>query len=41
MANTADHGHNFHPIADHMTKLRKFIKGKFSAFPFSLQLMFY
>ena len=39
----ADHGRNFHPLADHMTKLRNFIKGKireFSAFPFSLHLMF-
>ena len=28
----ADHGPDFHPAADHMTK--------FSAFPFSLHLMF-
>ena len=39
----ADHGHDFHPLADHMTKLQNFTKGdihEFSAFPFSLQLMF-
>ena len=39
----ADHGHDFHPLADHITKLRNFTKGKtrnFSAFPFSLHLMF-
>ena len=28
----ADHGRNFHPLADHMTKLREF-----SAIPFSSQ----
>ena len=34
-----DHECDFHPFADHMTKLRNFTKGeihKFSAFPFSL-----
>ena len=39
----ADHGRDFHPLADHMTKLRNFTKGEireFSVFPFSLQLMF-
>ena len=39
----ADHGRDFHPLADHKKKLRKLIKGEicvFSAFPFSLQLMF-
>ena len=39
----ADHGHDFHPLADHMTKLNIFTKGdfrEFSAFPFSLHLMF-
>ena len=39
----ADHGHDFHLLADHVTKLRNFTKGEireFSAFPFSLQLMF-
>ena len=38
----ADHGRDFHPSADHMTKLKKFIKEEnrdFSAFRFSLQLM--
>ena len=38
----ADHGCDFHPLADHMTKLRNFTKGEireFSTFPFSLQLM--
>ena len=45
MANTvrvnADHGRDFHPLADHRTKLRNFTKGEireFSAFPFSLYL---
>ena len=39
----ADHGRDFHPLADHMTKLKNSPKGEireFSAFPFSLQLMF-
>ena len=39
----ADHGRGFHTLADHMTKLQCFSKGEigeFSAFPFSLQLMF-
>ena len=38
----ADHGHYFHPLADHMTKLKKFTKEEnrdFSAFRFSLHLM--
>ena len=38
----ADDGRDLHPLADHMTKLRNFIKEKnrdFSAFRFSLQLM--
>ena len=38
----ADHGHDFHPFADHMTKLRNFTKEEnrdFSAFLFSLHLM--
>ena len=37
----ADHGRDFHPLADHMTKLRSFTKEEkdFSAFRFSLQLM--
>ena len=35
----ADHGRDFHPLADHMTKLRNFT-GEILAFPFSLQLMF-
>ena len=45
MVNTvhnADHGRDFHPLADHMTKLRNFTKGEnsdFSAFRFSLHLM--
>ena len=36
----ADHGHDFHPLADHMTKLKNFTKEQnrdFSAFRFSLQ----
>ena len=36
----ADHGHDLHPLADHMTKLQNFIKEQnrdFSAFRFSLQ----
>ena len=40
---SADHGRDFHPLADHMTQLRDFIKGEiryFSAFLFSLHLMF-
>ena len=39
----ADHGRDFHPLADHMMKLKKFTMFEicvFSAFPFSLQLMF-
>ena len=39
----AYHGCEFHPLADHMTKLRNFTKGEireFSVFPFSLHLMF-
>ena len=39
----ADHGCDFHPLADRVTKLRNFTKvdiREFSAFPFSLQLMF-
>ena len=38
----ADHGHDLHPLADHMTKLNNITKEEnriFSAFPFSLQLM--
>ena len=38
----ADHGRDFNPLADHMTKLRNFTKGEnrdFSAFRFSLHLM--
>ena len=38
----ADHGCDLHPLADHMTKLKNFIKEQnrdFSAFRFSLQLM--
>ena len=37
-----DHGRDFHPLADHMTKLRNFTKEEnhdFSAILFSLQLM--
>ena len=37
-----DHGRDFNPLADHMTKLRNFTKGEnrdFSAFRFSLHLM--
>ena len=39
----ADHGRDFHPLADHMTKLQKFTKEEnrdFSAFRLSLQFMF-
>ena len=38
----ADHGCDFHPLADHKTKLRNFIKEEidFSAILFSLQLMY-
>ena len=39
----ADHGHDLHLLANHMTQLTKFIKEEnydFSAFRFSLQLMF-
>ena len=38
----ADHGHNLHLFADHMTQLKNFTKEKnrdISAFRFSLQLM--
>ena len=38
----ADHGRDFHPLADHMTKLQKFTKEEnrcFSAFRLSLQFM--
>ena len=38
----ADHERDFHPLADHMTKLRNFTKEEnhdFSAFRCSLQLM--
>ena len=38
----ADHGCDFHPLADHMTKLNNFTKEDnpdFSAIPCSLQLM--
>ena len=38
----ADHGHDFHPLNDDMTKLRNFTKGEnhdLSAFRFSLHLM--
>ena len=37
-----DHGRDFHPLTDHMSKLRNFNKEEnrdFSAFRFSLQLM--
>ena len=37
-----DYGSDFHPLADHMTKLRNFTKGEireFSEFTFLLQLM--
>ena len=39
---SADHGHDFNALADHMTKLRNFTKGEnhdCSAFRFSLHLM--
>ena len=40
----ADPERDFHPLTDHMTKLRNFTTKddirEFSAFPFSLQLMF-
>ena len=37
----AAHGRYFHPVADHMTKLKKFGEiCEFSVFPFSVQLMF-
>ena len=45
MVNTVwvnDHGRDFHPLADHMTKLGNFTKEEnhvFSAILFSLQLM--
>ena len=46
MVNTAwvnaNHGRDFHPLADHMTKLRNFTKEEshdFSAILFLLQLM--
>ena len=35
----ADHGHDIHPLADHISKLPHFTMGEireFSAFPFSL-----
>ena len=38
----ADHGHDLHPLADHMIKLQNFPKEQnrdFSAFRFSLQYM--
>ena len=38
----ADHGRDFHPLADHMTNKKNFTKEEnhaFSAFRFSLQLM--
>ena len=38
----ADHGRDFNPLADHMTKIRNFTKGEnrdFSAFRFSLHLI--
>ena len=38
----ADHGHDLHLLADHMTKLHNFTKEEnhdFSAFRFSLHLM--
>ena len=38
----ADHGHDLHPLADHMTNLQNFPKEKnryFSAFQFLPQLM--
>ena len=38
----ADHGHDLHLLADHMTQLKNFTKEvncDFSAFRFSLQLM--
>ena len=39
----ADHGRDFHPLADHVTTLQNYTKGEireFSAFPFSLHLVF-
>ena len=36
----ADHGSDFHPLANHMTMLINFISGEiheFSAFPFQVQ----
>ena len=39
---SADHGCDFHPLADHMTKVKNFTKEEnrvFSAILFSLQLM--
>ena len=38
----ADHGRDFHPLADHITKLRNFTKEEnpdFSAFQFLFHLM--
>ena len=38
----ADHGRDFHPLADHMTKLKNFTKEEnrnFSAFWYSLHVM--
>ena len=34
----ADHGRDFHPLADHLTKLKKFTKGEIHEFSFSLDL---
>ena len=42
MQDNADHGRDFRPPADYMTKLQNFTKGEicqFSVFPFSLHLM--
>ena len=39
----ADHEHDFHPLVDHMTKLKNFTKAEIcelSAFPCSLHLLF-
>ena len=35
-----DHGRDFHPLTNHVTKLPRVKCHEFSAFPFSLQLMF-
>ena len=37
----ADHGRDFHPLADHMTKLQYFTMAEFSVFSFSLDLIFH